>query len=79
MPLAGSRASWRGGIRWTSRSRVLRYSPGCEWRAPLNGVATVTRGALPDVGELLRYCTAINACVPGEGRKAESARALELR
>jgi hypothetical protein len=42
-------------------------------------VATVTRGALPDVGELLRYCTAINACVPGEGRKAESARALELR
>ena len=32
----------------------------------MNGVATVTRGVrLPDVGELLRYCTAFNVCVPG--------------
>ncbi|HKO15699.1 MAG TPA: hypothetical protein VJU87_05640 [Gemmatimonadaceae bacterium] len=48
--------------------RVLRYSPRVRLaRAMLNGAAAVTRGVpLPDVGELLRYCTAFNVCVPGE-------------
>jgi GNAT superfamily N-acetyltransferase len=50
------------------QSRVLRYSPRLRVaRALLNGAATVTRGmSLPDVGELLRYCTAFSVCVPGE-------------
>ena len=50
------------------QSRVLRYSPRLRVaRTLLNGVAAVTRGTpLPDAGELLRYCTALNVCVPGE-------------
>ncbi len=50
------------------QSRVLRYSPRLRvTRALLNGVGIVTRAVpLPDVGELLRYCTAFNVCVPGE-------------
>jgi GNAT superfamily N-acetyltransferase len=50
------------------QSRVLRYSPRLRVaRALLNGAAAVTRGTpLPEAGELLRYCTAYNVCVPGE-------------
>ncbi len=50
------------------QSHVLRYSRRLRVaRALLNGAASVTRGTpLPDAGELLRYCTALNVCVPGE-------------
>jgi hypothetical protein len=50
------------------QSRVLRYSRRLRVaRTLLNGAATVTRGMpLPDAGELLRYCTGFNVCVPGE-------------
>jgi GNAT superfamily N-acetyltransferase len=64
--LAGFMAWWdQMGFK---QSRVLRYSPRLRVaRSLLNGVAAVTRGVrLPDVGELLRYCTAFNVCVPSE-------------
>ena len=50
------------------QSRVLRYSPRLRGaRALLNGAAALTQGTpLPEAGELLRYCTAFNVCVPGE-------------
>ena len=50
------------------QSRVLRYSPRLRVaRALLNGAAAVTRGTpLPEAGELLRYCTAFNICVPAD-------------
>ena len=47
--------------------RVLRYSRRLRAaRAMLNGAASMMRGVpLPDVGEALRYCTALHVCVPG--------------
>jgi hypothetical protein len=46
--------------------RVLRYSPRLAVvRAALNGVAVATRGVrLPNVGEPLRYRSALHVCVP---------------
>ena len=64
--LMGFMAWWdQAGFK---QSRVLRYSPRLRVaRALLNAVATLTRAVpLPGVGELLRYCTAFNICVPGE-------------
>ena len=64
--LVGFMAWWdQAGFK---QSRVMRYSPRLRVaRALLNAVATVTRAApLPDVGELLRYCTAFNVCVPAD-------------
>jgi hypothetical protein len=48
------------------QSRVLRYSPRLTVvRAALNGIATVSRGVrLPNVGEALRYRSALHVCVP---------------
>jgi len=53
----------------------VRYSPRLQVaRAFLNGVATATRSVpLPDAGELLRYCTAFNVCVPREAPEVLSA------
>ena len=64
--LVGFMAWWDQAI--FKQSRVMRYSRRLGVaRALLNGAATVTRGMLlPDVGELLPYCTAYNVCVPGE-------------
>ena len=64
--LAGFMAWWDQST--FKQSHVLRYSRRLRVaRALLNGAAIVTRGTpLPDVGELLRYCTALNVCVPGE-------------
>ena len=64
--LAGFMAWWDQST--FKQSHVLRYSRRLRVaRALLNGAATLTRGTpLPDVGELLRYCTALNVCVPGE-------------
>ena len=64
--LAGFMAWWDQAT--FKQSHVLRYSRRLRVaRALLNGAAIVTRGTpLPDVGELLRYCTALNVCVPGE-------------
>ena len=64
--LAGFMAWWDQAT--FKQSHVLRYSRRLRVaRALLNGAATLTRGTpLPDVGELLRYCTALNVCVPGE-------------
>ena len=64
--LAGFMAWWDQAT--FKQSHVLRYSRRLRIaRALLNGAATLTRGTpLPDVGELLRYCTALNVCVPGE-------------
>ena len=47
--------------------RVLRYSRRLRAaRTMLNGAASMMRGVpLPDVGEALRYCTALHVCVPG--------------
>ena len=58
------------------QSRVMRYSPRLRVvRALLNGAAAVTRSTpLPEAGELLRYCTAFNICVPADS--AEVLRAL---
>jgi ribosomal protein S18 acetylase RimI-like enzyme len=48
------------------QSRVLRYSSRlAAVRVALNGLASVTRGArLPNVGEPLRYRTALHVCAP---------------
>ena len=48
------------------QSRVLRYSSRLAVvRAALNGVAAVTHGVrLPNVGEPLRYRSALHVCVP---------------
>ena len=64
--LAGFMAWWDQAA--FKQSRVLRYSRRLRVaRALLNGAASLTRGTpLPDAGELLRYCTAFNVCVPGE-------------
>jgi hypothetical protein len=50
------------------QSHVMRYSPRLAVaRAALNGLAAVSRGArLPDVGQPLRYRTALHVCVPSE-------------
>jgi len=64
--LAGFMAWWDQAA--FKQSRVLRYSRRLRVaRTLLNGAASVTRGTpLPDAGELLRYCTAFNVCVPGD-------------
>jgi hypothetical protein len=61
------------------QSRVLRYSSRLAVvRAALNSVAAVTRGVrLPNVGEPLRYRSALHVCVPAGDRRAR-ARALSL-
>ena len=57
---------------WDQKSfkqlRVLRYSPRLNVvRTLINGVASLARGvSLPEVGEPLRYCTAVSVCVPPE-------------
>jgi hypothetical protein len=58
------------------QSRVLRYSQRLGVvRAALNAVAAVSRGVrLPNVGEALRYRTALHVCVPSE--KPDVLRAL---
>jgi hypothetical protein len=62
--IAGFMAWWDQAA--FKQSRVLRYSPRLAVvRAVLNGVAGITRGArLPNVGEPLRYRTAVHVCVP---------------
>ena len=48
------------------QSRVLRYSPRLAVvRAAVNGLAAISRGVrLPNVGQPLRYRTALHVCVP---------------
>jgi len=62
-----------GFVAWWDQSafklsRVLRYSPRLALvRAAINGLAAMSGGVrLPDVGEPLRYRTALHVCVPSD-------------